>query len=245
MAVERMKAMAATLPQNFVGADQTGPLRSGIQAGQNYVPEDIGASANFIGGDQTQIAAYIAINFRAIPPYLADILTARIIFERRQREIDEAPLPRRNAKGDANTEFHLYQQVEFQKGWNDKLEQIDKRMAGTITTANEATTALNEKKDARKKKELDDRIEGLRKRIENMIGSMPESVTTLPLWGLVSAYPANFSADITAAVIWLNDASKSVEEQSDKDLTIALAKSITTLGELQTELSGLPAPQGD
>lgn len=230
-----LEGIANTLPENFVGGDQTGPVRSSIQAGQNYMPEDIGKDANFIGADQTQIAAHIAINYPNIPPYLADVLTARIIFERRQRGLDEAPLPRPQVKGDANTKFHLYQQIEFQEGWNDKLDEIDKVMAGETTGEESQNTLQNLKKD-RKKQELILRIPLLKKRIAAMIEDMPDGVKELSEWSNLSTQWSDAPALL---VEWLQRTSNSVESQSLKELTMALAHSINTHEKLKQELEEL------
>jgi hypothetical protein len=229
-----LEGIANTLPQNFVGGDQTGPVRSSIQAGQNYMPEDLGKDANFIGADQTQISAHIAIHYPNIPHYLADVLTARIVFERRQRRLDEAPLPRPEVKGDANTKFHLYQQIEFQEGWNDKLGEIDKVMAGE-TTEDQAQSTLETEKKERKRQELISRVPLLEKRINDMVADMSESVNNEE-WRSVSE---GWSKDPASAVKWLQNTSITFPSQSLKELATALVNSINTHTKLKKELEEL------
>src|ERR1700688_3145623 len=101
--------------------------------------------------------AAIASLYPNIPPVLADSLVARIVYERRHRQLDEgAPLPRPDDKDDWHSEFHLYAQVEFQEGWNDKLKEIDALFQGTATKE-AAQARLKNKRLERKLKEVHER----------------------------------------------------------------------------------------
>jgi hypothetical protein len=168
-ATARMQPIAETLPANFAGADQTGPARSSIQARQNAMPNDVTANVDFIGANHTDIAAHIASKYPNIPPVLADTLAARIVYERKARRVDEgAPLPRPEDPEDSKSEFHIYQQVEFQEGWSDKLFAIEALFDGSGNDeAAQATVRLNQ---------LERKIKELRERGSRMIRDLTEWV---------------------------------------------------------------------
>ena len=90
---------------------------------------------------------------------------------------------------------------------------------------------VQNKKDERKREQLEKRIPFLKARINEMIGSMPEAVTQTDGWQSVAKLKPEIAGEREAAVQWLKKTE--VELQSNKDLMIALANSITTLIDLE------------
>jgi hypothetical protein len=94
---------------------------------------------NLITSDATDIAAHLGTAFDSIPNMLKDYVVARIIHDRRHMKLEEAPLPRPEFPGRAESKFLLKQQQEFQNGWTSKFVELEK-------TFEQALTELTEKK---------------------------------------------------------------------------------------------------
>lgn len=119
-----MGGVPGSLPQNVVLGDQLTAARSSIEALQTFVPPTATAGVNFITSDHTVIATHVAAKYGAIPPQLADYVTAKIVHERRHLPLDKAPLPRPEIEKNRYSGFSLKQQEEFQNGWNTKLDNV-------------------------------------------------------------------------------------------------------------------------
>ncbi len=114
-----------TLPNNVLLPDQLTPSRSGIEVLQNAMPSTVSEGINFITSDNTIIAAHIASGYDNIPELLADYVTERIIFDRRNLKDEDSPLPQSEDLNDPNATFNLKKQAEFQKRWYDTLEKLN------------------------------------------------------------------------------------------------------------------------
>jgi hypothetical protein len=114
-----------TLPNNVLLPDQLTPSRSGIEVLQNAMPTTVTSGINFITSDNTIIAMHIAGAYTEIPDLLADYVTERIIYDRRQLADDKAPLPQSKDLEDPNASFNLQKQVDFQKQWATILEKLN------------------------------------------------------------------------------------------------------------------------
>ena len=110
----------------MVLGDQLTAARSSVEALQDFVPPSATKGVNFITSDHTVIATHIAAKHPEIAPQLVDDVTARIVYDRRDLDLDEAPLPRPELQRNRYSDFTLRQQRAFQEGWNSRLAGLDK-----------------------------------------------------------------------------------------------------------------------
>jgi hypothetical protein len=72
----------------------------GKEASPDAMPTNLTKGINLVTSDQTMIADYIAAIYGEIPPPLADYVTARIVYDRRNiNDLSKQPLPQPD-KGD-------------------------------------------------------------------------------------------------------------------------------------------------
>lgn len=125
LASSNMSVVPNSLPKNVVLGDQLTAARSSVEALQSHVPPDVSRGVNLVTSDQTTIAAYLATAHAEMPPGVANLLTARVVIDRRHAALDRAPLPRPELEDNRYSDFHLKQQSAFQAQWMGIFEQVN------------------------------------------------------------------------------------------------------------------------
>ncbi len=125
LASSHMGGVSNSLPKNVVLGDQLTAARSSVEALQSHVPPNVSDGVNLVTSDHTTIAAYLAAVHVDLPPPVADLLTARVLVDRRHAALDRAPLPRPELENNRYTEFHLQQQSDFQSKWMRLFGQVN------------------------------------------------------------------------------------------------------------------------
>jgi len=123
-----MLKIPKTLPQNVLLGDQLTAVRSSVEAQHESVPGSVEQGVNFITSDGTVIAAHIATAYGNIPPAAADLLTRRVVFDRRHLADDIGPLPAPRNDEDPGSVFDINAQNDFQKKWSQRLKSIDEQL---------------------------------------------------------------------------------------------------------------------
>ena len=117
-----------TLPRNVLLPDQLTTIRAQIEVASKNLPGNLEVGVNLITSDATVIAAHIATKYGNVPPPLADLLTSRIVFDRRHLpdgKDGKAPLPQANDEKKSDSLFNLAKQKAFQVEWNNTLAEAD------------------------------------------------------------------------------------------------------------------------
>ena len=125
LASSHMGAVSSSLPKNVVLGDQLTAARSSVEALQSHVPPKVAEGVNLVTSDHTTIAAYLAAAHGDLPPQVADLLTSRVVIDRRHAALDRAPLPRPELEGNRYSDFQLQQQSAFQSSWMRLFEQVN------------------------------------------------------------------------------------------------------------------------
>lgn len=125
LASSHMGGVSNSLPQNVVLGDQLTAARSSVEALQSHVPPNVAEGVNLVTSDHTTIAAYLAAAHVDLPPKVADLLTSRLVLDRRHAALERAPLPRPELEGNRYSDFHLKQQSAFQSSWMRRFEQVN------------------------------------------------------------------------------------------------------------------------
>ena len=125
LASSHMGGVPNSLPKNVVLGDQLTAARSSVEALQSHVPPNVAGGVNLVTSDHTTIAAYLAAAHGDLPPGVADLLTSRVVIDRRHAALDRAPLPRPELEGNRYSAFHLKQQSAFQSNWMGLFEKVN------------------------------------------------------------------------------------------------------------------------